>query len=57
MAFGRSLNLDKTAGFVHNDVHVGFGPRILPVIEVEDRLTVEYADRNGRNVAVQRVPS
>ena len=45
MAFGRSLNLDKTAGFVHDDIHVGFGLRVLRIVEVQNRYAA--IDPNG----------
>lgn len=55
MAFGRTLNLNKAAGVVHHDIHVGFGGRIFGVVEVQHWRAAANADRNRRHVTVNRV--
>ena len=39
----------------HHDVHVGVASRILGVIEVEQRLAVDYADRHRGDAIAQRL--
>src|SRR5262245_51360082 len=52
VAFGGRLHLDEAAVAGHDDVHVGVGARVLGVVEVEQRDTVDDPDGHGRD----RVP-
>ena len=36
IALGRALNLDEAPGFVHDEIHVGFGVRVLGVVKIEN---------------------
>src|SRR5581483_759985 len=48
-ALGGRLHLDETALAGHDHVHVDVGARVLLVVEVEQRLAAEDADRDGRD--------
>ena len=52
---GRRLHLDEPAVAGHDDVHVDVGARVLRVVEVEQRLAVDDADRHGGDRARQRL--
>ena len=54
-ALGRRLHLDEPAVAGHHDVHVDVGGRVLGVVEVEQRLAVDDADRDGRDRAGERL--
>ena len=55
MSLGRALHLDEAAAIVHDDVHVGLGPGVLGVIEIDHRRAAHDADRNRGDLAVQRI--
>src|SRR5947207_980226 len=52
---GGRLHLDEPAVTGHDDVHVDLGARILRVVEIEQRLGVDDADRNRRDRVAQRL--
>ena len=52
---GRRLHLDEAPVAGHDDVHVDVGVRVLGVVEVEQRLAVDDADRDGGDRAGQRL--
>src|SRR5437773_1188591 len=49
------LHLDEAAVTRHHDVQVDVRARILDVVEVEQRLSVDDADGNGRNRTSERL--
>src|SRR5579859_229997 len=49
VALGRRLHLDEPAVAGHDDVQVDVRGRVLGVVEVEQRLAADDADRDGRN--------
>ncbi len=51
-AFGGSLNFDKPALVIHNDIHIGFGTAVFGVIEVEYRFALVNTDRYGGYLVV-----
>src|SRR5699024_6921649 len=46
-AFSRALDLDELSRAGHDHIHIGLGPRILDIGQVEQRLTVDDADADG----------
>src|SRR5262249_52534668 len=42
-----ALNLDERAGARHHNVHVHLGRRVLPIVEVEERLPTHDAHADG----------
>ena len=55
VAFGGALHLDEGAAAVHDHVHVGFGVRILGIVQIEHRRAAVDAHGDGGHLAVQRV--
>ena len=55
VTFGGALHFDEAAAVVHDDVHVRLGFAVLTVFEVEQRCAAIDTDRDGGNLAVQRV--
>src|SRR5699024_377961 len=56
-AFGRALDLDELSRAGHDHIHIGLGPRILDIGQVEQRLTVDDADADGGDGIDDRVVS
>src|SRR6266513_1817460 len=54
-SLGGRLHLDEASLPGHDDVHVDLGTRVFRVVEVEQRLAVDYADGNGRDRVRQRL--
>src|SRR5688572_235318 len=54
-AFGGRLHLDELAVARHHDVHVGLGGRVLGVLEIEERLTVDDPDGDGSDRPRERL--
>ena len=52
---GSALHLDETAAAGHHHVHVGIAGGVFGVIEVENRRTLEHADRDRGNHVLERV--
>src|SRR5271165_2554468 len=55
VAFGGALNLDETAAAVHDDIHVGFGVRVLGIVQINERRSPVDADGDRGHLPVQRV--
>src|SRR6266699_297463 len=55
LSLGGRLHLDEASLPGHDDVHVDLGTRVFRVVEVEQRLAVDYADGNGRDRVRQRL--
>src|ERR1700722_19136018 len=55
VAFCGALDFDKRAAAVHDDIHVGFGVRILRVVQIKNRRASVNAHRHGSHLPVQRV--
>lgn len=55
MALGRALNFDQPAAVVHDHVEVGVGAGVFIVVQVEYRFAAQHADRDRRNMPVDRV--
>src|SRR4051812_16267782 len=53
LLLGRRLHLDEPAVARHDHVHVDLRARILRVVEVEERLAVDDADRDGGDGVAQ----
>src|SRR5262249_47367635 len=54
VAFGRALHFDEAAAVVHHDIHVGFGVRVLGVVEIEHRHARPDTDGHRGDLAVNR---
>ncbi len=54
-AFCSTLDFDEAASAGHYHVQVSLGSRVFQVVEVEYRLTLVHADRNGADHLFQRV--
>ena len=52
--FGGRLKLHEAARIGHADVGIHFGPRVLFIAEIEQRLAAEDADADGGDRAGQR---
>src|SRR2546423_1117648 len=55
VTFGRALHLDEGTGIIHDDVHVGFGGRVLLIIKIEHRHALVDADRHRCHRAIDRI--
>ena len=55
LALGRRLDLDEAAVRGHDDVHVRLRGRVLGIVEVEHRPAVDHPDRDGGDLAGQRL--
>ena len=51
LALGGALHLDEAAAARHDDVDVDLGGRVLLVVEVEHRLALDDAARDGGDAA------
>src|SRR5699024_2079088 len=49
MPFGGALDFDETTAVIHHHVHVGVAVRVFGVIQVQHRLPLVNAHRNGRH--------
>src|SRR4051794_21993214 len=54
-ALGRRLHLDEAAVTGHDDIDVDVGVRVFRVVEIEQRLVVDDADRNGGDRSGERL--
>jgi len=48
-AFRGGLHFHEAAGSSHDDVHVGVAAGVLRIVEIEQKLTIDDADRDGGN--------
>src|SRR6185312_6543702 len=54
VSFRRTLNFHESAAVIHHDIHVGFGLRILSVVEIQHRDAGENAYGDRRDLPVKR---
>ncbi|KMQ84340.1 hypothetical protein RF55_17930 [Lasius niger] len=55
MALGSALDFDEAAAIVHHHIHVGVADGIFRIVQVQYRLTLIDADRDGRYRTDDRV--
>src|SRR5436190_11771073 len=55
VALRRRLHLDEPAVAGHDDVQVDVGGRVLRIVEIEQELAPDDADRDGRDRVAQRL--
>ncbi len=55
LPLGGRLHLDEAAVRGHDDVHVRLRGRVLRVVEVEQRPALDHADRDGGDLAAERL--
>src|SRR3990167_6749822 len=46
-AFRRALHFDETAAAGHHHIHVGVAAGVLDIVQIQHRLALVHADRNG----------